>query len=214
MLDSNKYQQHADLLIACANEILAKHGKTFVIDDGNRMVLRFLLYYFNRCEVATEVFPNKGYDLNKNIMLAGPVGSGKTLLMDAFSLYLRRTNNPMWFRNISVTELLNYYKLTNTINPFTYNICDGHGIEGDPQNVCLNDVGLQTQQFYGNDTKLIIQEFFHARNEIFVMDGKNAHITTNLDVMAIKREFHDEYDRLVDRFKTYNVLHLSGASRR
>lgn len=147
-------------------------------------------------------------------MLVGSVGVGKTLLMDIFSLYLMRTHNPNYFRNMSVTEMLNYYKTYNNINPFTYNLTERHGIEGEPFNICLNDVGLQHQQFYGNDTRLIINEFFHARNEVYVMEGIKTHVTTNLDVKALKDEFQDEYNRLTDRFKTYNVIQLKGDSRR
>lgn len=209
-----QWNYHSNLLIACANEILVKQGREFVIDDCNKPILRFLLYYFNNCPLALNVFPDKQYSLHRNIMLCGNVGAGKTLIMDAFALYLRRTHNPMMFYNVSVTQMLNYYKLNSHLDKYTYNEQGGTAFNGTPVNLCLNDVGLQTQKYYGNDTQLLIDEFFHARNEIWTLQGKYAHITTNLDVKQIKTTFQDEYGRLVDRFKTYNVLHLKGDSKR
>ena len=57
-------------------------------------------------------------------------------------------------------------------------------------------------------------DFFHARNEIWAQQGKFAHITTNLTASELKEYFADGYGRLEDRFKTYNVIHLKGQSRR
>jgi len=208
------FDWHARYLLNCAKSILVKQGRTFLLDDDNRPVLRFLLYYFNNCPLALDVFPDKHYTLHRNIMLCGNVGAGKTLIMDIFSLYLQKTRNPMFFHNVSVTQMLNYYKLNSHLDKYTYNEQNTTAFNGQPVNLCLNDVGLQTQKYYGNDMQLLIDEFFHARNEIWTLQGKYAHITTNLDVAQIKTTFQDEFGRLVDRFKTYNVIHLKGDSKR
>lgn len=50
--------------------------------------------------------------------------------------------------------------------------------------------------------------------EIWSQYGKFAHITTNLSPAELKDYFKDEYGRLADRLKFYNVIHLSGDSRR
>ena len=43
---------------------------------------------------------------------------------------------------------------------------------------------------------------------------KSAHLTTNLTTQQLTEEFKDNFGRLVDRFKTYNVIELNGESRR
>lgn len=216
------YDQHARRLVACGNELLYKQGKRYEIDEHNRDALRFLLFYFNQCgraldanEYENERFRKivESYTLDKNIMLCGGVGTGKTLMMDAFALYLKRTRNPMAFECTSVTQMLNYYKVNDHLDYYTYNI-GKNSIEGNPIAFCLNDVGLQTQRYFGNDLQIIIDEYFHARNEIWTQEGIRSHLTTNLGRKQMQELFDDPYGRLADRFKTYNIIPLGGESRR
>jgi len=206
------FAQHRRLFVRCANVILSKQGRKFEIDDNNRDVIKFLLYYFNYCAKALEIFPN--CDLNKNIFLFGKAGVGKTILMDAFALYLKETNNPRAFYSISQTQMLNYYKQHNTLDKFTFNEEGSKSFEGNPVNLCLNDLGLKTQKFYGIDMQMLIDEFLYARYEIWTSQGKFVHITTNLDKKDMMGVFNDNYNRLTDRLKMFNVIPLGGESRR
>lgn len=208
------YQAHAKLLLQIANKVLAYQHRKFVIDDNNKDVLRFLLYYFNGCPLAEEVFPTRGYKLHKHIMLHGNVGTGKTLLMEIFSEYLRYTDNPNFFYNLSVTQMINYYTLHNNLDRYTFNEEENKGFRCQPVNICLNDIGVQTTTFYGMDTKVLTDEFLHARNEIWSQFHLKAHVTTNLSIEQLKEKYKDGFGRLIDRFKTYNVIPLGGNSRR
>ena len=208
------YQAHARLFVTIANKVLAYQHRKFVIDDNNRDVLRFLLYYFNDCPLAEKVFPERGYKLHKHIMLHGNVGTGKTLLMEIFSEYLHYTGNPNFFYNLSVTQMINYYTLHNNLDRYTFNEEENKGFQCKPVNICLNDIGVQTTTFYGMDTKVLTDEFLHARNEIWSQYHLKAHVTTNLSIEQLKKKYADGFGRLIDRFKTYNVIPLGGESRR
>lgn len=208
------FQAHANILVECANQRLRNENRSFVIDENNAKVMRLLLYYFNQCPLFETFFEDKKYKLSNNLMLCGEVGVGKTMTLQIFSDYLRLTGNPNHFFNLSVTQMINYYKLHNHLDKYTYNEENSKNFDGDPFNICLNDVGMQTHVHFGTDTKTIVCDFFHARNEIWAMQSKKTHITTNLSVKDMKVYFQDEYGRLVDRFKTYNVIHLKGVSRR
>lgn len=215
--DEGTYKAHAKLLLYIANNIvLARQRRQFVIDDNNRNVIRFLLYYFNGCPLAEEVFPGRGYKLHKNIMLQGGVGVGKTMLMQVFSEYLMRIRSPRFFYNLSVTQMVNYYTLHNNLDRFTFNEEENRGFQCTPVNICLNDIGIQDKTFFGMDTGLLTDEFLHARNEIWTQYGKCAHLTTNLDDKALRKRFerNDGFGRLIDRFKTYNIIPMGGVSRR
>jgi hypothetical protein len=215
--DEGTYKAHAKLLLYIANNIvLARQRRQFVIDDNNRSVIRFLLYYFNGCPLAEEVFPGRGYKLHKNIMLQGGVGVGKTMLMQVFSEYLMRIRSPRFFYNLSVTQMVNYYTLHNNLDRFTFNEEENKGFQCTPVNICLNDIGIQDKTFFGMDTGLLTDEFLHARNEIWTQYGKCAHLTTNLDDKALRKRFerNDGFGRLIDRFKTYNIIPMGGVSRR
>lgn len=213
------YLQHCNLLIYIANNIcLAPQHRKFEIDDNNRKVLQFLLYYFNNCPLAEEVFPNKHYKLHNNLLIMGDVGTGKTMLMQIFSEYLRETKNPNFFENVSVTQMTNYFTMHNNIDRYTYNEESSVGFRPQPVNICLNDIGVENRPFYGIDTRTIVEDFLHARNEIWTqtaIDGRKfAHLTTNLDMKRLKETFSDDFGRLIDRFKTYNIIVLKGESRR
>lgn len=215
------YEAHCKLFVTIANEIvLAPQRRRFDIDDNNRDILRFLLYYFNECPLAEEVFPGRGYKLHKNIMLQGGVGVGKTMIMQIFSEYLRLTANPRFFYNVSVTQMVNHFSIHNNIDLYTYNEDGSTGFQIKPLHLCLNDIGMENRPFYGIDTTTVVNDFLHARNELWgndaIADRRFAHLTTNLDNNRLKAVFgaKDAYGRTVDRFKTYNVIPMSGKSRR
>lgn len=192
---------------------MSREFRAFDIDENNEKVLKFLLLYFNNNIQAEGVFPDRCYKIHKNILLVGEPGTGKTLLMQIFSEYLKLTNNSNFFYNLSVTQMMNYYKMNGHIDRYTYNEEAGKGIEGQPFNVCLNDVGLQTenQRHYGTDLDLVIDEFLYARYEIYQNQYTKYHMTSNLDVDDFTKRFEN---RLIDRFKSFNVVALTGKSRR
>lgn len=221
LTDPAVYEMHYKLLLYIAdNIVLRPQRRRFVVDDYNSDIIRFLLYYFNECDLAETVFPDRGYKLHKNILLQGGVGVGKTMLMQIFSEYLKRTKNPRFFYNVSVTQMVNYYSIHNNIDRFLYNEQESKGFQGKPVSICLNDIGVDNRPFYGVDTLTIVNDFLHARNEIWAnlseYNGQFAHLTTNLKTDQLKKKFEqkDEYGRIVDRFKTYNVIPLPGKSRR
>lgn len=213
------YDRHVKILIEIANMIcLRGQRRTLEIDEYNKKILRFLLYYFNNCPLAETVFEDKDYKLEKNLLIMGKVGTGKTLLMQIFSEYLRYTNNPNFFHNVSVTEMVNYYTIHNNLDRYTYNEENSTGFKPSPVNICLNDIGVDNGKHFGQDTKIMTTNFLHARNEIWTASApdirKFTHLTTNLDKKQLEKEYEDGFGRLTDRFKTYNIIALKGTSRR
>ena len=106
------------------------------------------------------------------------------------------------------------YKINGHIDRYTFNeLADLKAFEGSPFNVCLNDLGLMTekQKSFGTTLTQVTDEFLFARYEIYQQYNKRYHITSNLTVKDLKSRFED---RLVDRFKSFNVIELHGESRR
>lgn len=85
-------------------------------------------------------------------------------MMQIFADYLKLTDNPKRFVNLSVTQMMNYYKIHGHIDRFTYNEETGKGsMEGNPFDICLNDIGLETenQKSYGTSLNSVIDEFLY-----------------------------------------------------
>lgn len=203
---------HETLVIGIGENYCQREFRNFCIDSRNEKILQFLLYYFNGCSKALDVFPDSDYALHKNILLIGPPGTGKTMIMQIFSDYLKMTNNPNQFHNISITQMANYYKLHGNIDRYTYNESETTDFDGKPFNLCLNDIGIDLQQkSFGTDLDSIIDEFLFARYEIFQNHRKRTHLTSNMVIDEFKSKYEE---RLMDRFKNYNVLALTGNSRR
>lgn len=121
--DYGEYLKHSNLIKAFGDNYMAREFSSFIADEYNSDVIRFLIYYFNDCKIAEEIFPDMEYKLHKNLLLIGHPGTGKSIIMQMFSDYLRLTFNPNSFRNTSVTEMMNYYKIYGHIDRFTYNEC-------------------------------------------------------------------------------------------
>lgn len=212
--DQAEYEAHFRLVRSIGDNYMLRELSNFQIDEHNANVIKFLIYYFNSCELAESVFPDEHYKIHKNILLIGEPGTGKTMLMQIFSDYLKITKNDSYFRNISITQLMNYYKIHGHIDKYTYNEnANAKSFEGAPVNVCLNDLGLMTenQKSYGTTLTQVTDEFLFARYEIYQQQGRKYHITSNLSVRNLKDRFEE---RLIDRFKSFNVVELRGGSRR
>lgn len=98
LTDPDIFKCHWDFLCRVAEDIvLAPQRRKFVVDDNNNKIIIFLLYYFNNCSLAEQIFPDKRFKLAKPLLIRGDKGVGKTFLMQLFSEYLRRTNNPNSF---------------------------------------------------------------------------------------------------------------------
>ena len=212
--DPDQYRVHAELIKGIGDNYMLREFTDYQVDDHNRKVLQFLTYYFNGCKLAEQVFPSENYKIHKNILLIGEPGTGKTMIMQIFADYLRITENENRFQNISMTQLMNYYKINGHIDRYTFNeLADPKAYEGSPFNVCLNDLGLMTeaQKSFGTTLTQVTDEFLFARYEIYQQYNKRYHITSNLTVKDLKGRFED---RLIDRFKSFNIIELRGESRR
>lgn len=214
LTDYDEFDKHCLMIEQLGDAYMKREFREFVVDDYNKKVIQFLVYYFNDCPLAEKVFPEEEFKVHKNLMILGNAGTGKTLLMQIFSDYLKLTDNPNKFYNLSVTQMMNYYKMNGHIDRYTYNESAGKGsMEGQPFNICLNDIGLETenQKSYGTTLDSVIDEFLYARYEIYQSHFKKYHITSNLTPEEFSKRFGY---RLVDRFKSFNIIKLLGGSRR
>ncbi len=213
MDDREELLVHKKIIAGIGNNYLKREMRDFLFDDNNQKIFNFLIYYFNNNPLAEQVFENEDYKLHKNLLLVGVPGTGKTITMQIFSDYLKMTTNPNWFKNVSVTQMMNYYKINNHIDWYTFNEIQSKKVDGSPFHICLNDIGLETenQKSYGTSLDSVIDEFLYARYEIYQQFQIKYHLTSNLTVEEFKSRFGN---RLIDRFKSFNVIEFKGESKR
>lgn len=204
------YIQHTTYIQNIGIYLCKQEGKEFIINENNRDILKFLVYYFNEDERALDIFPDMS--LRKNILLVGKYGVGKTMLMKIFSTYLQATRNHRAFVNTSITQINNHYKIHSNIDAYTYNEIKSKKFEGNPFHICVNDIGLDSEgKHYGTQLKEVVDELLFARYEIYQNHQKYTHLTSNLDTEDLEEKFEG---RLGDRFKNCNVVFCDGDSLR
>lgn len=142
----------------------------FEINDDNADILELLFQYFS----FDPKFEQDGRSLSKGIMLAGPVGCGKTTILSAFRVNgvekftLRPCFEIVGSYRSGNTDIINYYSSPNG-KPSYYNIA---------QATCFDDLGTEdVVKEYGN-TVSVIAEIIQNRYKNFL--HRQTHFTTNL----------------------------------
>lgn len=159
-----------------------QYGKSFILDSYSEPVFNKLARYFTK-DKNSELNPDKG------IMLAGPVGCGKTEIMDFFKYNFHDS-----FIVVSCRDLTYSYsklgdeaiKRYNGLIPFV----DVHLTYGQNKvGVCFDDMGTEDdRKNYGNESNVMadvmLNRYDNKRNLI-----RKTHITTNLTTDEMEQRY-------------------------
>lgn len=169
-----------------AFEWLQDHGKLhfgakFNLLDEDKALLRKLLCYFLKDALTASLL---GIDLNKGILLTGPVGCGKTSLMLLFRLF-EPTQNRFIIkscRDVSFEFIKDGYDVVHRYSRLSYK-------NHEPISYCFDDLGTENNlKFYGNECN-IMAEILLSRYDQFVSRKLLTHITTNLSASEIEQYY-------------------------
>ena len=158
-----------------------QYGKDFSIHQEDRQIIFKLLIYFIRDE---ETAAKLNLNLNKGILLSGPVGCGKTALMSLMRSaaiqerkYFLKPSREISFEFIKDGyDVIQKYSSGNRLNTAT-------------KNYCIDDLGTETNlKYYGNECN-VMAEILLSRYDLFINKKIITHITTNLSASEIEQAY-------------------------
>ncbi len=186
-----------------ANRLVQRNNpaKIFTVDSSNREVIRALGAYFMGQ-------PANGIEPTKGILLSGPVGVGKSLLLKAFANTLKHFQKAFSF--VACQDIVFEYETTGQMDKYTANQA---GYSGKPAKFCFDEIGRETipAVHFGN-RRNVMQYILAYRYNYWQNNGLITHGTTN----ATPQELVSLYgEHIGDRIREmFNWIPVDGNSRR
>jgi DNA replication protein DnaC len=157
------------------------YGKKFKILETDHEIIYKLIAYFLKDEQACYQF---NIDLEKGILLTGPIGCGKTSLMNLMK-YLTATELKFFVkpcRDISFEFIQDGYQIIHK-----YSI--GKLYQSEPRTYCFDDLGTENNlKYFGNECN-VMAEILLSRYDLFISKKLLTHITTNLSATEIETHY-------------------------
>ena len=156
-------------------------GSRFALHvEDNYVTMKLMAYFLKDAKSCAQY----GIDLNKGILLAGPVGCGKTVLMSLMkylpSAEFKYSLKPC--RDVSFEFIQDGYEVIHRYSRGKQN-------ESSPRNICFDDLGLENNlKYYGNECN-VMAEILLSRYDLFIARGLITHLTTNLSASEIEQAY-------------------------
>jgi len=171
------------------------YGNHFKIQESDHPIIIKLIAYFLKDEITCFQL---NIDLNKGIILSGPVGSGKTTLMNLMKA-LTPTEHKFYVkpcRDISFEFIQEGYEVIHKYSK-------GKLYHSDPKTICFDDLGTENNlKYFGNECN-VMAEIMLSRYDIFISKKIYTHITTNLSASEIETAYGNRV-----RSRLRNMLNL------
>lgn len=157
-------------------------GSHFAIDPGDlELIYKLLVYAIGDRENAEK----HGISLRKGILLAGPIGCGKSAISRLISYFCPRETQYLVkpTREITFEFEKDGYGVINLYSKGSYFKIGGMPV---PKVWCFDDLGLeQTPRHFGNECN-VMAEILLARYDLFTTKQMLTHITTNLSASELE----------------------------
>jgi energy-coupling factor transporter ATP-binding protein EcfA2 len=173
-----------------------------LIADDYEIIYKLLVYFLKDTTEAEK----HNLSFRKGILLSGPVGCGKTSLMNIIRFFLKPEErfNMKPCRNVSFEFIQEGYSVIHRYSYQSYKY-------GVPVAWCFDDLGTENNlKYYGNDCN-IMAEILLSRYDLFVSSHMTTHITTNLNSTEIEEIYGS---RLRSRLREqFNLIAFSESTK-
>lgn len=157
------------------------YGKRFQIIESDLPVIYKLIAYFLKDEQAAFQY---SLDFNKGVLLIGPVGCGKTSLLNIMK-FLTPIEHKFLIkpcRDISFEFIHDGYEIIHKYSK-------GKLYQSDPKIYCFDDLGTENNlKYFGNECN-VMAEIVLSRYDIFISKKIPTHITSNLSASEIEAHY-------------------------
>nr|WP_315203497.1 AAA family ATPase [uncultured Flavobacterium sp.] len=175
------HYNYQEIIIWLEQKGVELFGNHFKILESDYPIIYKLIAYFLKDEATCFQY---NINLNKGILLSGPVGCGKTSLMNLMK-YLTATEHKFFVkpcRDISFEFIQDGYQIIHKYSK-------GKLYESEPKTICFDDLGTENNlKYYGNECS-VMAEILLSRYDIFTTKKIQTHITTNLSASEIETAY-------------------------
>lgn len=174
------YAAALDMVTATGQSL---YGPRFSIADEDRPVILKLLSWFLMDEAIAE---HEGLDLHKGLLLSGPVGCGKTAIMNI----MRRICDPQRAfllrpcPQIALEFAAEGYDVIHRYTSRSFNLYTHQ-----PRTVCFDDLGFEANVAWYGTVCNSMAEILLLRYDQFMEQGMITHATTNLNSAGLEERY-------------------------
>jgi len=182
------------------------YGQSFKIhQDDKSTIYKLLIYAIRDKENAFKL----GLDLNKGILLSGPVGCGKTSIMHLIKPFAQ----VKYDYKIKTTREVSFEFAKHGFEALqSYTQKSNHQLR--LTGYCFDDLGTEQQiKHFGNDCN-VMAEILISRYEQFIENSTVTHITTNLSASELENAYGNRVrSRLRQMFNLISFNSISADKR-
>lgn len=153
------------------------HPGFTVIADDYEIIYKLLIYFLRDSAEAGK----HNLSFRKGILLSGPVGCGKTSLMNIIRFFQKPEERFILksCRDVSFEFIQDGYSVIHKYSKLSFK-------NDNPRTWCFDDLGTESNlKYYGNDCN-VMAEILLSRYDLFVSRNMLTHLTTNLNSSEIE----------------------------
>jgi hypothetical protein len=153
------------------------HPGFAVIADDYEIIYKLLIYFLKDSSEAGK----HNLSFRKGILLSGPVGCGKTSLMNIIRFFQKPEERFILrsCRDVSFEFIQDGYSVIHKYSKLSFK-------NDNPRTWCFDDLGTENNlKYYGNNCN-VMAEILLSRYDLFVSRSMLTHLTTNLNSSEIE----------------------------